>query len=739
MVLLAVLLATTNLQASAFVAPRRSVLPLRDPVILLDQVKVSENTVDEPKRNSQSDADIDDLGKTIFLANSLENTELVEAFASDPDVTNPQASLTDAVLNMKQLDETVGADASTTASPSTLEQPVTPSNQDTVNAILAASEQAMQKAEAELLPTSNDPENLISVTPDLAKEPVKVVVEETSVMDTAVQQPLNEVVPVRPKPAVDIPSEPIQSPSVGKILKFAIPAVGVWLCSPLLSLIDTAAVGILSGTAQQAALNPAVAVTDYAALLIAFMYTGTTNLVAAAWEKDKHANKVSSSEKSTKTSRTLVGAMQLSLFVGAGLGAVLFGFAPVLLRSIIGNDAINPAVFAAAMKYVRIRALGMPAAVMIGSAQAACLGMQDIKSPLYVLAAAAIVNFVGDMIFVGSSHPLIGGAAGAAWATVFSQYAALTMFMHWLTHRKREKPMNLSKAILDLTSKPSTKNKSRRKRLADAMNLSRPKSKDHQDAKPKKEAAFSIRGFLEGKLRKRELVKVPPKETLDDFAPYVLPVTSTQVGRVSGYVAMSHVVSSSLGTVSMAAQQVIVSLFYCLCPIADSLSLTAQSFLPSIAEKEPSLRRAKALRETILNFTKAGAVFGAVMMAAVACIPFISGVFTSDTSVVSLVNMVAPVLVGIFSVHGIVCGSEGLLLGQKDLGFLGKMYAGFFAVVPWLMLRVKRAALSSSLPCPVNLKSVWNVFLGYQLFRAGAWALRLAQLQRRTEKEAATI
>jgi hypothetical protein len=60
----------------------------------------------------------------------------------------------------------------------------------------------------------------------------------------------------------------IEAPEVSKILKFAIPAIGVWLCGPLLSLIDTSAVGILSGTIQQAALNPAVAVTDYAALLI---------------------------------------------------------------------------------------------------------------------------------------------------------------------------------------------------------------------------------------------------------------------------------------------------------------------------------------------------------------------------------------------------------------------------------------------------------------------------------------
>lgn len=66
----------------------------------------------------------------------------------------------------------------------------------------------------------------------------------------------------------------ISTPSVGKILKFAVPAIGVWLCGPILSLIDTAAVGVFSGTVQQAALNPAVAVTDYAALLIVSTIAG---------------------------------------------------------------------------------------------------------------------------------------------------------------------------------------------------------------------------------------------------------------------------------------------------------------------------------------------------------------------------------------------------------------------------------------------------------------------------------
>jgi hypothetical protein len=200
---------------------------------------------------------------------------------------------------------------------------------------------------------------------------------------------------------------------------------------------------------------------------------------------------------------------------------------------------------------------------------------------------------------------------------------------------------------------------------------------------------------------------------------------------------MSHVVSSTLGTASMAAQQVIASLFYCLCPIADSLSLTAQSFLPSISEKPPSQERSAALKKTALNFIKAGGIFGGAMMAAVAAIPLVSGMFTSDATVIGLVNSVVPLLLGFFSVHGMLCASEGVLLGQKDLNFLGRMYGMYFFALPYLMLQVKKAALTGSRS--VGLTSVWTVFLGYQMFRFVAWVSRVAILQKRTEDKLARM
>jgi len=545
---------------------------------------------------------------------------------------------------------------------------------------------------------------------------------------------------------------PIETPSLRKILKFAVPAIGVWLCSPLLSLIDTSSVGLLSGTAQQAALNPAVAVTDYGALLVAFMYTATTNLIASARANETEGDR-------PQTAKVLTDAMQISVGVGATLGAVLTILAKPMLRNFIGNDGINVEVFEAAVRYVRIRALGMPAAVVIGSMQSACLGMKDIKSPLYVLFAAAVVNLMGDLIFVGRKSVWLGGASGAAWATVFSQYAALGLFIKWLTVSRKDKKasssdtnetsdtINLTKPIMELMGECEG-GLSRRRKLQKSLKTftssvsnssgskvqTKPLSPLPKSAKVT-EKYFSARGFLAGRFSIRKLFKLPSRKEVQAFKPFFIPVTTTQVGRVSSYIAMSHVVSSALGTSSMAANQVILSFFYCLTPIADSLSLTGQSFIPGISEKPNSKARAKALKVTKRNFFKAGLLFGAVMSSMMATMPKLGRFFSSDPTVLAEVASAVPVLIGVFSVHGVICASEGLMLGQKDLGFLGKAYACFFFGVPFFMLRVKKAALSGV--SNIGLSSVWTVFCGYQIVRVTMWVARLAQLQRRSEISAA--
>ena len=93
--------------------------------------------------------------------------------------------------------------------------------------------------------------------------------------DEAAQSVVESVVEPVVEPSVKKSLETM-TPSVPKILSYTLPAIGVWLCSPVLSMIDTASVGLLGGTAQQAALNPAVSVTDYGALVVVSFYDCAT-------------------------------------------------------------------------------------------------------------------------------------------------------------------------------------------------------------------------------------------------------------------------------------------------------------------------------------------------------------------------------------------------------------------------------------------------------------------------------
>jgi Na+-driven multidrug efflux pump len=507
-------------------------------------------------------------------------------------------------------------------------------------------------------------------------------------------------------PPLESPSSPIEAdkipfPNAKQVLAFAIPAIGVWLCSPLLSLIDTSSVGLLAGTAQQAALSPAVAVADYSARLLSFLFTGTTHMVAVAQEADRGV------EGKPETAKAFRGALQLSVMVGAGVGSFLLLFARPLLKGIIGNEAIDPEVFGAAMKYVRIRSLGMPAAAAIGTAQAACLGMQDIRSPLYVILVAAGVNLVMDLLLVGRSQLWIGGAAGAAWATMFSQYIAMGLFFKWLCQ------------------KPEPSNSDFRSR--------NPLTRLASIPLPTLGKKTETRGFLANRLHWKDFLEKPDTSTTEAFKPYAVPITVTEVGRCSAYVALGHTVSSSFGTISMAANQIVTSIFYTLIPIADCLCLTAQSFLPGIVARKPSPERARAIRGLTQSLLKVAGLLGVFLAGTVACIPFALQLFTTDPAVMILVRQIIPVLFIIFSLHGVFCGSEGILLGQRDLKFLERMYAAYFVVVPYLMLQVKKAAKTGA---DVGLSSVWNIFLGYQLFRIAAWVARVAWLQRRTDREA---
>jgi Na+-driven multidrug efflux pump len=443
-----------------------------------------------------------------------------------------------------------------------------------------------------------------------------------------------------------------------------------------------------------------------------------------------------------KTARVFTNSMQYAVYVGLGLGASLMLFSSPLLRWSIGNDALDPRIFAAAKKYVCIRAMGMPAAAMFGTAQAACLGMQDAKSGLFVFGIASIVNLLLDLIMVRQPHPWIGGVAGAAWATMFAEYFSAWLFIKWLCTKSSMPSCKKDTATLQSPKRDGFRSIGKTLRAKNIGSIaSQPENVGYPQSSNRQR--FSTRGFLSGQFGFRQLIRPPNNDVSAGFTPYVVPITTTQMGRCSTYAAMGHVVSSSFGAISMAANQIILSIFYALIPIADSLSLTAQSLIPGIVahnDDEQSTssstsqpRRSQILWKTSLNFLKAAGMMGLVQASIVAIIPWAGTLFTTDQAVLRTINSIVPVLLALFASLGVFCASEGILLGQRDLAFLGRMYGLFFVVIPWLMLHVKRLALAGN--AAISLSSVWQVFLGYQAFRISAMVGRVLWLQRELHRQ----
>ncbi|KAJ4770620.1 Protein DETOXIFICATION [Rhynchospora pubera] len=198
-----------------------------------------------------------------------------------------------------------------------------------------------------------------------------------------------------------------------EIVVFAGPAVGLWICGPLMSLIDTMVIG-QSSSLELAALGPGTVFCDYLCYIFMFLSIATSNMVATSLAKQDRE----------------IAQHQISmlLFVAltCGLGMFLFTkfFSPQVLAAFSGSDNFH--LIPAANTYVQIRGFAWPAVLVGMVAQSASLGMKDSWGPLKALTVASVINGFGDIFlccFCGY------GIAGAAWATMLSQVVAAFMMI----------------------------------------------------------------------------------------------------------------------------------------------------------------------------------------------------------------------------------------------------------------------------------------------------------------------
>ena len=154
-----------------------------------------------------------------------------------------------------------------------------------------------------------------------------------------------------PKPCVT--SDESENSVAKELAGFTLPLLLVWLASPLLSLVDTAAVGASRPTAELAVLGPACAACDNAAFLCTFLGIVTTGAVSRALATGDETK-----------AKTASGAACVAALVVGGLltAAACSPLGPAGLGAMVPRSTPG---FSVAVAYTRIRSLAFVPALLI--------------------------------------------------------------------------------------------------------------------------------------------------------------------------------------------------------------------------------------------------------------------------------------------------------------------------------------------------------------------------------------
>jgi Na+-driven multidrug efflux pump len=194
-----------------------------------------------------------------------------------------------------------------------------------------------------------------------------------------------------------------------EMMKFAIPALGIFLAQPLMSNIDNAFVGKTAGTIGLAALSPATICTDQMLYLFSFISRATTGIVSRAYaSKGTEEENIAAARDAASTPLTF------SIVCGIFLSIFYAFYTPKMLLALDVDPILRPA----SASYVYWRGAVSWAALVQSVCLSVLLATRDAVTPLKVIGVAAGVNMIGDALFC--VYPFRMGTAGAAAATAFA-------------------------------------------------------------------------------------------------------------------------------------------------------------------------------------------------------------------------------------------------------------------------------------------------------------------------------
>eukprot|EP00931_Biecheleriopsis_adriatica_P009346 TRINITY_DN110419_c0_g1_i1.p1 TRINITY_DN110419_c0_g1~~TRINITY_DN110419_c0_g1_i1.p1 ORF type:complete len:537 (+),score=83.64 TRINITY_DN110419_c0_g1_i1:63-1673(+) len=210
-----------------------------------------------------------------------------------------------------------------------------------------------------------------------------------------------------------------------EMLKFALPALGIYLASPLMGNVDNAFVGRFGGTADLAALGPGTVLANNLFFLFgSILNSATTGLVARAWSGG------SGDDAPARARNQLASTMSVAWVIGIML-TIFYAFGSNWALGAIG---VPSGIVDKAATYARITGAASWAALAQGVCLSALLSTRDSVTPLRVVLVGQTLNLIGDCLLC--CWPLRLGIAGAAAATACSSFFSFCLMVRALRQKK---------------------------------------------------------------------------------------------------------------------------------------------------------------------------------------------------------------------------------------------------------------------------------------------------------------
>ncbi len=208
-----------------------------------------------------------------------------------------------------------------------------------------------------------------------------------------------------------------------RVWSIALPMILSNISVPLVGLVDTAVIGHLDGAHFLGGVAVGSTLFTFILWAAGFLRMGTTGFAAQAC----------GAEDGTALRRVLLQPLWLALLISLLVGLLQ---TPLLNLGLHLLDS-SQALLDQARLYVGIRLYSLPAAlanfVLIGW----FIGAQNSRAPFILLLAVNLCNVVLDLLLVVG---LEWGVAGAAWATVISDYLGLLLGLTLLRPLLRRYP-----------------------------------------------------------------------------------------------------------------------------------------------------------------------------------------------------------------------------------------------------------------------------------------------------------